>query len=342
MMHDSLLEVNDLHTTFYTHLGNVQAVRGISFRIEEGDILGIVGESGSGKSVTAMSIMGLVDEPGKISGGYVKFGNVVLSDLTDEEMTQYRGKEISMIFQDPMTSLNPVYTIGNQIIEVIRTHTKISKEDARAKAIGLLKLVGIPEPETRIDQFPHQFSGGMRQRAMIAMAISCSPKLLIADEPTTALDVTIQAQIIELMADLKEEMHSSIILITHDLGVVAEICTKVIVMYGGMAMEKAEVKELFENPQHPYTRGLLQSIPKNVVGEKERLVPIDGTPPDLMNPPSGCPFSPRCPHTMGICLKEAAPLYKLSETHYASCWLHDQEAPAVKNYAKSTEVETHE
>jgi oligopeptide transport system ATP-binding protein len=339
-MKNIILEVKDLHTTFYTHLGNVQAVRGISFVLEEGDILGIVGESGSGKSVTAMSIMGLVDEPGKISGGSIVFSGVELNKLKDSEMREYRGKDISMVFQDPMTSLNPVYSIGNQLIEVLRTHSDISPKDARVKAIELLGLVGIPKPQERIDQYPHQFSGGMRQRAMIAMAISCNPKLLIADEPTTALDVTIQAQILELMSNLQKKLQSTIILITHDLGVVSEICTKVIVMYGGMAMEKAEVIDLYENPQHPYTKGLLLSIPKNVVGQKTRLIPIDGTPPDLLNPPPGCPFSPRCPHTMGICLKEASPLYKLSDTHSASCWLHNPAAPIVEGYAKSGEVET--
>ena len=338
-MKKTILDVKNLHTTFYTHLGEVQAVRGISFVINEGDIMGIVGESGSGKSVTAMSIMGLVDEPGKISGGSVIFGDRTLNELSDNEMTKIRGKEISMIFQDPMTSLNPVYSIGNQLIEVIRTHTDISHHEAYEKAIDLLKLVGIPDPETRIKQYPHQFSGGMRQRAMIAMAISCNPKLLIADEPTTALDVTIQAQILDLMMSLKQKIDTSIILITHDLGVVSEICTKVVVMYGGMAMEKANVIDLFDNPQHPYTRGLLKSIPKNFSGGRERLIPIDGTPPDLLNPPSGCPFSPRCPHTMGICLKQAAPLYKISDNHYASCWLHSSEAPTVARYEKSQEVE---
>ncbi|MDD3127121.1 MAG: ABC transporter ATP-binding protein [Candidatus Izemoplasmatales bacterium] len=338
-MEKTILEVNNLHTTFYTHLGNVQAVRGISFTIREGDIMGIVGESGSGKSVTAMSIMGLVDEPGKVSDGSVRFGNLILNELSDKDMTKIRGKEISMIFQDPMTSLNPVYSIGNQLIEVIRTHTDISYNDARLKALDLLKLVGIPDPEVRIKQYPHQFSGGMRQRAMIAMAISCNPKLLIADEPTTALDVTIQAQILDLMMSLKQKIDTSIILITHDLGVISEICTKVVVMYGGMAMEKADVIDLFDDPQHPYTRGLLKSIPKNFKGVKERLIPIDGTPPDLLNPPSGCPFSPRCPHTMGICLKEASPLYKISDNHYASCWLHNIEAPTVAGFKKSQEVE---
>jgi oligopeptide transport system ATP-binding protein len=336
-MAELILDVNQLRTTFYTHMGEVQAVRGISFRLEQGDVLGIVGESGSGKSVTAMSIMGLVDEPGRISGGSVTFLGIDLSKLTDAEMNEYRGKEISMIFQDPMTSLNPVYTIGNQLIEVIRRHTTLDKEQAHARAVELLGMVGIPEPEIRIKNYPHQFSGGMRQRAMIAMAISCNPKILIADEPTTALDVTIQAQILDLMVRLKDQLNSSIILITHDLGVVSEVCNKVNVMYGGMIMEQASVEDIFDRPQHPYTLGLLKSIPKDVTGERRRLVPIEGTPPDLLKPPSGCPFSPRCPYAMGICLRTAAPLYKLSETQYASCWLHHKGAPAVEGFVQTEE-----
>jgi oligopeptide transport system ATP-binding protein len=340
-MANVILDVKELRTTFFTHMGNVQAVRGISFKLEEGDVLGIVGESGSGKSVTAMSIMGLVDEPGRITGGTIHFGGINLAELKDAEMSEYRGKEISMIFQDPMTSLNPVFTIGNQLIEVIRRHTDLDKNQAHARAIQLLQLVGIPEPETRIRHYPHQFSGGMRQRAMIAMAISCNPKILIADEPTTALDVTIQAQILDLMVRLKNELHSSIILITHDLGVVSEACNKVIVLYGGMIMERASVFDIFDNPQHPYTLGLLKSIPKDVSGIRKRLVPIDGTPPDLMKPPSGCPFSPRCPYAMGVCLREAAPLFKVSDTQSASCWLHHKGAPAVEGFVQ-VEEDQHE
>lgn len=329
-----LLEVKDLTTTFFTHIGEVQAVRGISFDLNEGDILGIVGESGSGKSVTSLSIMGLVDDPGKITKGQILFESVDLTKLTNEEISEYRGNEISMIFQDPMTSINPVFTIGNQMIEVIMRHTKMTREEARHRAIELLKMVGIPEPEVRIKNYPHQFSGGMRQRVMIAMAISCNPKLLIADEPTTALDVTIQAQILDLMRDLKDKINSSIILITHDLGVIAEICNKVIVMYGGRIMEKSDIYSIYEKPQHPYTKGLLQSVPKNVTGTKKRLLPIDGTPPDLLNPPKGCPFSPRCPHAMEICLRDGAPLFKISDTQEASCWLHHPDAPVVEGYVK--------
>jgi len=341
-MSNTILDVKNLRTTFYTHMGEVQAVRGISFEVNQGDVLGIVGESGSGKSVTAMSIMGLVDEPGRVSGGSILFMGQELTKLSDAEMNEYRGKEISMIFQDPMTSLNPVYTIGNQLIEVIRRHTDLDKDQAHARAIELLQMVGIPEPEIRIKNYPHQFSGGMRQRAMIAMAISCSPKILIADEPTTALDVTIQAQILDLMVRLKNQLHSSIILITHDLGVVSEVCNKVNVMYGGMLMEKASVFELFDSPQHPYTLGLLKSIPRDVTGERKRLVPIEGTPPDLLKPPSGCPFSPRCPYAMGICVREAAPLYTLSDTHSASCWLHHKGAPVVEGFVQVEEESVHE
>jgi len=333
-MMKKILEVKNLRTTFFTHVGEVQAVRGISFDLEEGDILGIVGESGSGKSVTSLSIMGLVDDPGRITEGEILFESIDLSKLTNEEMAEYRGNEISMIFQDPMTSINPVFSIGNQMIEVIMRHTKMTKEEARQRAIELLKMVGIPEPEVRIKNYPHQFSGGMRQRVMIAMAISCNPKLLIADEPTTALDVTIQAQILELMRSLKDKINSSVILITHDLGVIAEICNKVIVMYGGMIMEKSDIYSLYEKPQHPYTRGLLQSVPKNVTGTKKRLIPIEGTPPDLLSPPKGCPFSPRCPHAMEICLKEASPLYRISDTQEASCWLHHPDAPVVEGFVK--------
>jgi len=318
-------------------MGNVLAVRGLSYQLEEGDVLGIVGESGSGKSVSAMSLIGLVDEPGRISAGSVVFQGTDLTKMSDVQLSDYRGKEISMIFQDPMTSLNPVYSIGNQLIEVIRRHTNMNHREAYARAIELLGLVGIPEPEIRIKNYPHQFSGGMRQRAMIAMAISCNPKILIADEPTTALDVTIQAQILELLVSLKEKLNSSIILITHDLGVVSEVCNKVIVMYGGMAMEKASVFDIFDNPQHPYTLGLLKSIPKDVTGERTRLVPIDGTPPDLLKPPTGCPFSPRCQYAMGICLREAAPLYRLSKTQEASCWLHHKGAPDVPGFVKVEE-----
>lgn len=329
-----ILEVTNLHTSFFTHMGEVQAVRGISFDVEKGDILGIVGESGSGKSVTSLSIMGLIDSPGRIKEGSIIFDGKDVTQFTHKEFSNIRGNDISMIFQDPMTSLNPVFRVGNQIKEIIRTHTDLSKEEVNQRAIELLKLVNIPEPETRIRQYPHQFSGGMRQRAMIAMALSCNPKLLIADEPTTALDVTIQAQILELLKELKEKKDLSIILITHDLGVIAEICNRVIVMYGGLVMEEGSVLDIFEKPEHPYTKGLHQSVPKNVTGEKKRLIPIDGTPPDLLEPPAGCPFYPRCKHAMEVCKSERPPLFEIEKGHTAACWLHDFEAPDVEGYTK--------
>lgn len=337
-MAKKLLEVKNLKTSFFTHLGEVQAVRNISFDLEEGDILGIVGESGSGKSVTSLSILGIVDDPGEIVEGSIKFDGIDLTKLSERELNKYRGKEISMIFQDPMTSINPVYSIGNQLIEVIRAHTDLTKVEAKKRAIELLEMVGIPEPETRIKNYPHQFSGGMRQRVMIAMAISCNPRLLIADEPTTALDVTIQAQILDLMRNLKDKIKTSIILITHDLGVIAEICNKVVVMYGGKIMEKSDIFSLYENPQHPYTKGLLQSIPKTQSGSREKLIPIPGSPPDLLSPPKGCPFSPRCPHAMEVCLKEHPPLFKISDTQYAACWLHSVESPVVEGYIKTKKI----
>ena len=340
MSKKTLLEVKNLKTSFFSHLGEIQAVRGSNFTLDEGDVLGIVGESGSGKSVTAMSIMGLIDHPGKIKEGEVIFDGQDLTALSQNELSELRGNEISMIFQDPMTSLNPVYSIENQMVEVIRRHnTDLSKKEARARAVEMLELVGIPEPEKRIKSYPHEFSGGMRQRVMIATALSCGPRLLIADEPTTALDVTIQAQILDLMNDLKERVNASIILITHDLGVIAEVCDHIVVMYGGTIMEKGTVEDIFYDPQNPYTVGLHQSVPKATdEGEKERLVPIEGSPPDLMHPPQGCPFSPRCPHAMRVCLEKPAPTVTLSETHTSACWLFHKDAPAVGNYKKGGEI----
>jgi len=336
-MAKKILEVKNLRTSFFTHLGEVQAVRGISFDLEEGGVLGIVGESGSGKSVTSLSIMRLIESPGIIKEGEILFDGVDLTKLSKGEIADYRGNEISMIFQDPMTSLNPVYRIRNQMMEVIRRHTDLNKEEAFERALELLKMVGIPDPKVQIHDFPHQFSGGMRQRALIATAISCNPSLLIADEPTTALDVTIQAQILELLKELQKKTGMSIILITHDLGVIAEISTHVIVMYGGMIMEKGTVQDIFYNPQHPYTKGLHKSIPKSMLKEKERLVPIKGSPPDLMNPPTGCPFSSRCDHAMEICIKEAAPGFKISDTQTSACWLQHADAPDVKGFTKTKE-----
>jgi len=335
---NTILEVKNLRTSFFTHLGEVQAVRGSTFSMQKGDILGIVGESGSGKSVTALSIIRLIEEPGRIKEGQIIFDGKDITKWSNAKMSDLRGDDLAMIFQDPMTSLNPVYTIENQMMEVLRRHTKMSKKQARERAIEMLKLVGIPQPEQRLKAYPHEFSGGMRQRAMIATALSCNPKLLIADEPTTALDVTIQAQILELMKKLQKEIDTSIIIITHDLGVIAEVCTDIIVMYGGMMMEKGTAEEIFYNPKHPYTVGLHSSVPRMDKLHKERLVPIAGSPPDLMNPPAGCPFSPRCPHAMKICLEKEAPMVSLSDTHTSACWLLHEGAPDVEGYKKGGKI----
>lgn len=331
-MSEKILEVNDLKTSFYTHLGEVQAVRGVSFSLGKGEALGIVGESGSGKSVTSMSVMKLLQYPGKVKDGDIIFKGENLVDKDNKEMMKIRGDKIAMIFQDPMTSLNPVFTIGNQIMEAIIKHQGVSKKEARKRAIDMLKLVGIPSPEIRVDNYPHEFSGGMRQRAMIAIALSCEPDLLIADEPTTALDVTIQAQILELMKDIKEKLGTAIILITHDLGVVADVCSRIVVMYGGLIMEEGTSEEIFYSPKHPYTMGLLKSIPKLTSDHKERLIPIPGTPPDLLKPPTGCPFASRCPYAMKVCV-EKQPEYTVSETgHRAACWLQHPDAPKSEEY----------
>lgn len=332
-MTKNILEIKNLETSFFTHLGEVQAVRNNSFTMKEGDILGIVGESGSGKSVTALSIIKLIEDPGKIKeGSQIIFDGKDITRLSNSEMSEIRGRDISMIFQDPMTSLNPVYSVENLMVEVIQRHTDMTKNEAKEHAIEMLRMVGIPEPRERIKAYPHQFSGGMRQRVMIATALSCDPKLLIADEPTTALDVTIQAQILDLMKKLKDEINTSIIIITHDLGVIAEVCTDIIVMYGGKIMEKGTVDEIFYNPKHPYTVGLHSSIPRVDLGEKGRLIPIAGSPPDLMAPPQGCPFSPRCKHAMQVCLEEHPPMFELSETHTSACWLLHENAPMVEGY----------
>lgn len=329
-MSEKLLNIKNLKTSFYTHVGEVQAVRGVSFDLAKGEALGIVGESGSGKSVTSMSIMKLIQFPGKIKEGEILFKGKDLVDAGKKEMMSIRGNEIAMIFQDPMTSLNPVYTVGNQIIEAIVRHQGLSKSEARVKAIEMLTLVGIPSPDKRIDNYPHEFSGGMRQRAMIAIALSCQPDLLIADEPTTALDVTIQAQILELMKDLKDKVNTSIILITHDLGVVADVCSRIIVMYGGLVMEEGTSRDIFYNPKHPYTMGLLKSVPRMDETEKKRLVPIEGSPPDLVKPPKGCPFAARCDYCMKICLEEMPPYFQIDEGHRSACWLLHEDAPKVE------------
>lgn len=327
---EKLLEINDLYTSFYTHVGEVKAVRGISLHLNKGEAIGIVGESGSGKSITMMSTMKLLADNGKIKDGQVLFNGIDLSKLPEKEMEKIRGNEIGMIFQDPMTSLNPVFTIGEQLMEPLIKHKRMSKAAAFDKAVEMLKLVGIPSPEKRMKQYPHEFSGGMRQRAMIAMSLVCAPKLLIADEPTTALDVTIQAQILELMKDLKSKIGMSIILITHDLGVVADICSRIYVMYGGTIVESGTSRDIFYNPKHPYTWGLLRSVPNPKEDTKERLKPIEGTPPDLLKPPAGCPFAPRCEHTLKICLTEKPPMFEVTENHCSACWLNHPNAPKVE------------
>ncbi|MBO8170124.1 MAG: ABC transporter ATP-binding protein [Thermoanaerobacteraceae bacterium] len=326
-----LLTVDDLRVSFFTHAGEVKAVRGVSFHLDKGEALGVVGESGCGKSVTAQTLMKLIPSPpGKIVGGSIKFKGEEIINKTEEEMQRIRGNEISMIFQDPMTSLNPTLTVGKQIMEGIKLHQKATTANARKRALELLKMVGIPNAEKRIDQYPHEFSGGMRQRAMIAMALACEPKLLIADEPTTALDVTIQAQILDLMKDLQQKLGTAIIIITHDLGVVADMCQRILVMYAGQVVEEGSVRDIFYNPQHPYTWGLLKSVPRMDNKTKTRLVPIVGQPPDLISPPQGCAFSPRCERVMKVCQKYRPQRFKVAEGHYASCWLLHPKAKKVR------------
>ena len=340
MNKEKILEVRGLKTSFYTHLGEVQSVRDVDFDLYKGEVLGVVGESGSGKSVTCSSVMRLLQHPGKIKEGKVLFKGEDLVPKTEKEMRKIQGNEISMIFQDPMSALNPVYTIGNQMTEVIRNHKKVSQKEAQEIAVKMLTLVGIPSPEERMKNYPHEFSGGMRQRAVIAMALSCDPELIIADEPTTALDVTIQAQILELMKDIQSRLNSSIIFITHDLGVIAQLCTRVIVMYGGMVMEEGTVEELFYDAKNPYTMGLLNSVPNPKSDEKERLEPIPGTPPDLLNPPKGCAFCNRCKFAMKKCLEEIPPMYEVTPTHKSRCHLLNPAAPVVDGFVK--EARTHE
>ncbi len=334
----NLLEVKDLKVTFFTPAGEVKAVDGISYTLKDNEVMGVVGESGSGKSVEAYSIMGLLQSPGKIVGGSVTFEGEDLLAYDEAKRRDFRGNKASMIFQNPMTCLNPVYTIGDQLMEALTCHDKsISKAEARARAIEMLELVGINNADKRVDQYPHEFSGGMRQRAMIAMALICHPKLLIADEPTTALDVTIQAQILELMKDLQKKTGMAIIFITHNLGVVAEICDKVSVMYAGHIVEQGSVDEIFYHPHHPYTKGLLRSMP-NLDDEKgKKLIPIEGTPVDLLDPPKGCAFGPRCEHCMKVCLTRSAPMVEVSENHYSACWLHIQEMKKQQEAAKKGE-----
>lgn len=316
-----ILEVKDLHTSFFTDAGEVRAVNGISFNLEPGKTLGIVGESGSGKSVTAYSIMQILAETGKVVSGEVLFKGKDISKWDEKQMQEFRGKKCSIIFQDPMTSLNPVFTIGNQLMEAILLHTDKDKKQARERAIEMLTLVGVNEPESRLKQYPHELSGGMRQRVMIAMALVCEPDILIADEPTTALDVTIQAQILELMQDLQKKLGMTIIMVTHDLGVIASMCDEILVMYGGRVCERGTADDIFYRPAHEYTKGLLRSIPR-VDNLKEKLVPIGGTPINLLQMPEGCAFCPRCDAAMKICLTQKPEELRISDSHLASCWMN--------------------
>jgi oligopeptide transport system ATP-binding protein len=327
---NKLLEVKDLHISFHTFAGEVQAIRGVDFDLYEGETLAIVGESGSGKSVTTKSIMRLLPSGNsEIKSGSIRFNDKDLVQASDKEMQKVRGKDISMIFQDPMTSLNPTMTVGKQIMEPLLKHRGMNKKEAKERAIKLLELVGIAEPEQRIKQYPHQFSGGMRQRVVIAIALACTPKVLIADEPTTALDVTIQGQILDLMKDLQKKIETSIVFITHDLGVVANVADRVAVMYGGKIVEIGTVDEIYYNPQHPYTWGLISSMPTLDTAEEELYV-IPGTPPDLLNPPKGDAFAARNPYAMKIDTEEEPPMFKVSETHYAATWLLHPNAPKVE------------
>ena len=319
-----LLSVKDLHTSFTTDHGDVQAVNGVSFNLDAGKVLGIVGESGSGKSVTAYSIMQILADNGRITSGEILYKGEDISRWSESRMQDFRGKCCSIIFQDPMTSLNPVFTIGSQIAEAVLLHTKISKREAMEKALEMLKLVGINEPEKRLKQYPYELSGGMRQRVKIAMALACEPDILIADEPTTALDVTIQAQILELMQSLQKKLGMAIIMVTHDLGVIAEMCDEIVVMYGGRFCERGTADEIFYNPRHEYTRGLLRSIP-NITNMKERLVPISGTPINMLNMPKGCAFCARCDKAMKICLEQVPEERIINEYHRASCWINTRD-----------------
>ena len=335
-MSEYLLQVKDLHTSFFTDSGEVKAVNGVSFNLEAGKTLGIVGESGSGKSVTAYSIMQILADTGKIVSGEVLYKGEDITKWNKKQMQGFRGKKCSIIFQDPMTSLNPVFTIGNQLMEAILLHTDRNKEQARERAIEMLTLVGVNEPEKRLKQYPHELSGGMRQRVMIAMELACEPDILIADEPTTALDVTIQAQILELMQELQKKMGMAIIMVTHDLGVIADMCDEIIVMYGGRVCERGTADAIFYDPRHEYTKGLLRSIP-SVSRMKERLVPIGGTPINLLNMPKGCAFCARCDKAMKICLDTVPEELRVGETHLASCWMNVKAQYEAENGGISNE-----
>lgn len=332
-----LLEIKDLKVNFNTYAGVVQAVRGVSFTMDRGEIVAIVGESGCGKSVTAQTILQLnPSPPAEIAGGSINFEGECITEYSEKQMRKIAGNQISMIFQDPMTSLNPTKRVGAQVMEGILKHQNVSKEEARKRAVEMLRLVGISNPENRMRQYPHEFSGGMRQRVMIAMALVCDPKILIADEPTTALDVTIQAQILDLMMDLRDKLGTAILIITHDMGVVADIADKVAIMYAGVIVEQGSVQEIFYNPQHPYTWGLLNSIPE-LYADSGRLVPIVGTPPDLLAPPEGCPFWDRCQYSMRICEKHFPPAFGAGEGHDVHCWLMSEMAPKVEKSFKGVQ-----
>jgi oligopeptide transport system ATP-binding protein len=334
-----LLEVRNLKTQFFTQDGVVHAVNGITYSVDKGETVAIVGESGSGKSVGVMSLIRLIPQPpGKIVDGEVWFDGQDLLKLSEDELRQIRGNRIAMIFQDPMTSLNPVLTIGRQITEALELHLNMNREQSRKRAIQLLEMVGIPGAASRLDDYPHQFSGGMRQRVMIAMGLSCNPQLLIADEPTTALDVTIQAQIIDLVTRLKDELGMAIIWITHDLGVVAGMAQRVLVMYSGFIIEEAQVDQIYASPRHPYTLGLLRSIPRLDLGRQKRLVPIEGLPPDLLELPNQCPFAPRCAFVVEKCWQENPPLEMVATNHRAACWRSEDVAKVNVQVTEEQEV----
>ena len=320
-MSENILSVQNLHTSFHTDKGEVKAVNGVTFNLEKGKILGIVGESGSGKSVTAYSIMRILEKNGRITEGKILYKGQDIAEFSEKQMREFRGKCCSIIFQDPMTSLNPVFTVGNQLREAIELHTDRKGKEAEARAIEMLTLVGVNEPEKRVKQYPYELSGGMRQRVMIAMALACEPDILIADEPTTALDVTIQAQILELMQSLQKKLGMAIIMVTHDLGVIADMCDEIIVMYGGRVCERGTAEDIFYRPHHEYTKGLLRSIP-NVDRIGEKLIPIPGTPINLLNMSKGCAFCPRCEEAMKICIEEQPPEMQMPDGHFASCWLN--------------------
>ena len=320
-MSENILSVQNLHTSFHTDKGEVKAVNGVTFNLEKGKILGIVGESGSGKSVTAYSIMRILEKNGRITEGKILYKGQDIAAFSEKQMREFRGKCCSIIFQDPMTSLNPVFTVGNQLKEAIELHTDRKGKEAEARDIEMLTLVGVNEPEKRVKQYPYELSGGMRQRVMIAMALACEPDILIADEPTTALDVTIQAQILELMQSLQKKLGMAIIMVTHDLGVIADMCDEIIVMYGGRVCERGTAEDIFYRPHHEYTKGLLRSIP-NVDRIGEKLIPIPGTPINLLNMPKGCAFCPRCEEAMKICIEEQPPEMQMPDGHFASCWLN--------------------